>query len=103
MPLRRSWLETEMSDEIKYLDTEEFRDIGYLQEANRLFFHPLGLALELDMDDGTLKVWDYREDDEGIYFAEDVLDPEKAKNIADEQKRRLPLRMRSKGYWTQRL
>lgn len=25
----------------------EFREAGYLQEANRLFFHPLGLALEV--------------------------------------------------------
>lgn len=32
--------------EITYLDMNEFRDGGYLQEANRLFLHPLGLALE---------------------------------------------------------
>lgn len=37
-----------MSDEIKYMDVEEFRELGYLQEANRLFFHPVGLALEWD-------------------------------------------------------
>lgn len=34
------------SDEIKYLDIAAFRDEGYLQEANRQFFHVLGLALE---------------------------------------------------------
>lgn len=35
-----------MSEPIKYLDMDEFRDGGYLQEVNRRFFHPLGLALE---------------------------------------------------------
>lgn len=32
---------------IKYLPAEELREGGYLQEANRIFFHPLGLALEV--------------------------------------------------------
>lgn len=34
--------------EINYMDMEEFRERGYLQEANRQWFHPLGLALEWD-------------------------------------------------------
>lgn len=29
----------------------EFRDRGYLQEVNRQFFHPLGLALFVEMDE----------------------------------------------------
>lgn len=29
------------------MDIGEFRDLGFLQEANRLFFHPRGLALEI--------------------------------------------------------
>lgn len=33
---------------IKYMDLTEFREKGFLQEANRQFFHPLGLALEWD-------------------------------------------------------
>ena len=28
-----------------FMDIREFRDKGYLQEVNRQFFHPLGLAL----------------------------------------------------------
>jgi hypothetical protein len=37
----------EVPDEpIKHMDLGEFRDLGFLQEANRQFFHPLGLALE---------------------------------------------------------
>jgi hypothetical protein len=61
-----------MSDTIKRIDITEFRERGYLQEANRLFFHPLGLALEITQDeDGSEHlsgVWDYREDPEGITF-----------------------------------
>lgn len=35
-----------MSD-VKRIDIGEFQEIGFLQEANRLFFHPHGLALEI--------------------------------------------------------
>ncbi len=67
--------------EVRRIDIKEFRESGYLQEANRLFFHPLGLALEVSVaEDGTETlggVWDYRDDPEGIYFAERV-DEEKA-------------------------
>lgn len=37
---------------IKHIDAQEFKEIGFLQEANRLFFHPHGLALELTTVDG---------------------------------------------------
>ncbi len=62
-----------MSDAIKHIDIKEFRERGYLQEANRQFFHPLGLALEITVDDDTGEetlsgVWDYRDDPEGIVF-----------------------------------
>ena len=52
----------------KYLDARTLVDGGYLQEANRQFFHPLGLALALE--DGALRVWDCRDDPEGICFAD---------------------------------
>lgn len=32
---------------IKYLDPYLFTEVGYLQELNRQFLHPLGLALEV--------------------------------------------------------
>lgn len=61
-----------MEKEVKYIDAKEFREKGYLQEVNRRFFHPLGLALEIRLEsDGTESfgaVWDYRNDDEGIYY-----------------------------------
>lgn len=61
-----------MSEEIATIDIKEFREKGYLQELNRRFLHPLGLALSIEIDeDGNeqLKnVWDYRDDPEGIYY-----------------------------------
>ena len=61
-----------MIKDIKKMDLKEFVEFGFLQEANRQFFHPLGLALEVQMDDEdnyTLySIWDYRDDPEGIYF-----------------------------------
>lgn len=60
-----------MKKDVKRIDIKEFREKGYLQEVNRQFLHPLGLALEVEIDeDGNEKlggVWDYRED-EGIYY-----------------------------------
>jgi hypothetical protein len=71
--------------EIKRIDIAEFRSEGYLQELNRLFLHPLGLALEVVVeDDGTERlggVWDYRDDPEGIYYAGEV-NREKAEHVA---------------------
>lgn len=57
--------------EIKKIDIKDFRESGYLQEVNRRFFHPLGLALEVFIEDGKeliSGIWDYREDKEGIYY-----------------------------------
>lgn len=34
-------------EERKYVDPKELRSEGFLQEVNRLFFHPLGLALSI--------------------------------------------------------
>jgi len=61
-----------MSKEIKRIDIKEFREKGYLQELNRRFLHPLGLALEVIINEkGEHKlggIWDFREDLEGIYY-----------------------------------
>lgn len=62
-----------MTEPVKYMDIAEFQTAGFLQEANRLFFHPLGLALEVDhAADGTVSlsgVWDYRDDPEGMLYS----------------------------------
>ena len=71
--------------EIKYMPIKEFRSFGLLQELNRQFLHPRGLALEVvvDSDTGEEKfgrVWDYRDDPEGIIFGEREISPGKAAN-----------------------
>jgi hypothetical protein len=73
------------------MSIKEFREFGYLQESNRQFFHPLGIALEITqhkskfkrflffiqyafkclrnpLDEDLTGVWDSREDSEGFYF-----------------------------------
>jgi len=62
-----------MSEEsIKRISIKEFREKGYLQELNRRFLHPLGLALEVIVsEDGSEKlggIWDYRDDKEGMHY-----------------------------------
>jgi len=77
-----------MSEEdIKYIDIKEFRELGILQELNRLFLHPLGLALEVIIEeDGTEKlgrIWDYREDDEGIRYGASTISTSSFKEKAE--------------------
>lgn len=59
---------------VKRIDISEFQSSGLLAEANRSFFHPLGLALEIVIDeDGSKRlggIWDYRDDPEGMLFGE---------------------------------
>lgn len=69
----------------KYLPIKEFRELGYLQEVNRQFLHPLGLALEISQnEDGTefiSGVWDLRNDPEGIIFDLENSDSERKINF----------------------
>jgi len=81
----------------KYIDIKEFREEGYLQELNRQFLHPLGLALEVQVDEDTEKerlggVWDYRDDPEGIIFAEGVLNPDKTARVEEQWEERTAAR-----------
>ena len=81
-----------MGDQIKKINLTEFRDFGFLQEVNRLFFHPLGLALEVrakSTDEEHTKyevrslggVWDYREDAEGVLFGIGMIDQDKIDRV----------------------
>lgn len=73
------------NSDIKLMQVSEFRREGFLQEANRLFFHPLGLALEVNIDDNGDEslggIWDYRDDPVGIVFGDGVIDKLKADNV----------------------
>lgn len=103
-------------DAPRRMNIREFRERGYLQELNRRFLHPLGLALEvLIHDDGTMSlggVWDYRDDPEGIRFAirqeedaqEEVMDYMlKSERVYQEEQSREPARRAALGYWIQPL
>jgi hypothetical protein len=94
-----------MSDkgtEIQKITVKEFREEGYLQELNRCFLHPLGLAMEVEIaDDGTetiKAVWDYRDDPEGMIFSPGVIDAEKAARISLEFDTKLAAREGILGY-----
>jgi hypothetical protein len=78
----------------------ELADAGYVQEANRRFFHPLGLALAYEPSTGRLMVLDARDDAEGVNFATTDLAP-KAALIDAEWEKRAPVRFRGLGYIVQ--
>lgn len=86
-----------MSD-VRRIDIKEFRDIGFLQEANRLFFHPRGLALEIVTNDETGEperlggIWDYRDDPEGILYGDDQMTAEKRDRVEEERLRHVEAR-----------
>ena len=102
---------------LKRMSAKEFRELGYLQELNRQFLHPLGLALMISIDDaGNEKfsdVWDAREDNEGIRFdylnpdftsAEDLQQARKnAEFINEEQAKRSLPRDEAIGFWVEPL
>jgi len=59
--------------DIKRINIKEFRKLGFLQELNRQFLHPMGLALEVVVDEETGEeklggIWDYRNDPERIIY-----------------------------------
>ena len=91
------------------MSIKEFREKGYLQELNRQFLHPFGLALEIVIEpDGEEKlssVWDCREDKEGIIYDINNSDEErkakfkiKKENIENELKLRNIERKKTLGY-----
>ena len=96
-----------MGEKIKTMSVKEFRELGYLQEINRRFLHPLGLALEVEIDDETGeerfgRIWDYREDPEGIVFGDDIVSKpefaEKAKRVREEMLKHESARLRKFGF-----
>lgn len=77
--------------DMKRMGYEEIRELGILHEINRLFLHPLGLALAIMVPEpgaeisntdeenlvGLMYMLDDRDDPEGSIFAETALDQEK--------------------------
>jgi hypothetical protein len=107
------------------MSVHQFRERGYLHEVNRLVLHPLGLALEVILeecpfcgereensddcgmcsDSGLVErlgaIWDFRDHPEGIYYGEDLLSPEKAQAVYDETVARRDERVAALGYLIQ--
>ena len=90
---------------MKKIDVKKFREQGYLQELNRQFLHPLGLALAVHVDDDgneTLDgIWDVREDEEGMIYDPSEISKEKALNVLGEQAEKCTARLAALGYLIQ--
>lgn len=87
---------------MKKLSAKQFREEGYLQEVNRLFLHPLGLALEVIVDHDCERfgdVWDSRDDSEGLIFEFDNITEAKqnAEKVSHEYMKRKQARIKLLG------
>ncbi len=75
---------------------KDFCEQGYLQELNRQFLHPLGLALSVDVDkNGTYHladIHDHRDDPEGVSFDLAQFDPDVFRKKAEFVQRQLEKR-----------
>jgi len=92
-----------MSDNVKRMDIKEFREMGLLAELNRAFLHPLGLALEVIIDDETEEeklggIWDYRDDPEGMLYSQKHFPAEKIKQAQEFVKQKHEQRMKNLGF-----
>lgn len=70
----------EVGSSVPVMEVREFLESGLLQELNRQFLHPRGLALEVREDEGPNgekfysfgRIWDFRSDLVGIIFGDEV-------------------------------
>lgn len=93
-----------MTEDLNTMSLDEFVQSGYLQEVNRKFFHPMGIALSVIQNaDGKVEgfgpIWDYRNEPTGIRFA--VIDEDmkiKAHNIEAQRKKSAKERFQQLGY-----
>lgn len=88
-----------MDDTPPKISGKELLDFGYVQEANRQFFHPLGLAMGVSPSTDEIFVYDYRDDPEGIIFGENTMSRDKTLAVVAEQAVRNRQRSETLG-WT---
>ncbi len=89
-------------EKVKRIDVKEFRALGFLQEVNRKFFHPLGLALETIVNEETLEesfggVWYYRDDPEGMFFAQEMIKQSSIEYVKDLHDSKIAERISKQG------
>lgn len=85
----------------KFVSGQELWNLGLIQEANRVFFHPLGLSLCVDLDKGVLKVGDCRENMEGVTFAPGAMDARKYARFLEFYRQRSNVRSMRLGFFKQ--
>lgn len=81
------------------LDITEAVDLGVIQELNRQFLHPLGLAFTVYAEvEGTL-LWGFvqADDPEGFVFEKGVIEEEKIMQIAEMRAERAQRRWKMFG------
>lgn len=94
------------------ISIKEFKEKGYLQELNRRFLHPLGLALALKVDSidcySLDRIWDFRDDPEGMFYNLADSDQERidrfeknAEFIQSEFEKRMEVRFEKLGFETE--
>lgn len=84
---------------MKYAEIHELQDLGIIQEANRLLFHPLGLAMEVREDCVVFQDW--RADPAGVIFGDAVADPAKHAAFCKFKHEREAPRVEELGYCVQ--
>lgn len=98
-----------IDDEMRKMSLSEFVRFGYLQELNRQFLHPLGLAISVEDYGDEIAfagVVDYRDKEEGVLFHESVMDGDffdKKKRVGKELSKRMEYRAKKLGFCIQDL
>lgn len=84
-------------EDIKLVDIEEFEKLGFLQEVNRKFFHPLGFSLESITDKNSKEelygIWDYRNDPEGNFFGRGIIKQSKIDYVEELRRNKIDYRI----------
>ena len=93
-------------NKVNMLSLDEFFRSGLLQEVNRIFFHPLGLALTVNIKDDSVVaiggIQDFRSDEEGLVFSSlDRNSYLKMLNVQKEMERRKLIREERLGFFIQ--
>lgn len=94
-----------LTPDVKFMNLQEFVDFGLLQEVNRQWAHPRGLAFAVACDENMqplyLLVQDRRTDSEGVIYDSSTLDVDKACRVRDDYVARGLIRIRALGFVVQ--
>ena len=83
------------------MNLNTFVENGFLQEANRQFFHPLGLALTAVLVDNAVTHLTVQDTDDPEGFAFNTVNPYKAAIVAEQARRIAINRTKALGWIVQ--